>query len=430
MGMRRARGSTSSRGTCRYAASPEATPRRAATSVATAALGLLILLAGAAAPLAAQTPREVQESRQRLEQIKAEREQLERQRQRLQGQVHDVQDELENLERQRQTTSRIVNELDRQIDGLTSQLDRATGELVLAQDNLAERRAVLERRLVDIYKRGNLYTFQVLLAAESFGDLLRRYKYLYLTSRQDRQLLTDVEKLRDRVSNRRDEILSVRDQLDFSRNQRAEEVARYARLADARERRLGTLQRSAQATDRRLAELERDAARLNDLIASLERTRLAEAARARRSPTTADRPIPGAISTASIGRLDWPVEGAVVYDFGRTSLESGAEIRWNGIGIGAAGGTPVRAVEGGRVELVSRLSTYGLTVLLTHGDGYYSFYAQLADAAVRVGQTVAKGEAVGTVGGAATSYGPHLHFEIRGPGGAALDPTAWLRRRR
>ena len=429
MGMRRARGSTSSRGTCRYAASPEATPRRAATSVATAALGLLILLAGAAAPLAAQTPREVQESRQRLEQIKAEREQLERQRQRLQGQVHDVQDELENLERQRQTTSRIVNELDRQIDGLSSQLDRATGELVLAQDNLAERRAVLERRLVDIYKRGNLYTFQVLLAAESFGDLLRRYKYLYLTSRQDRQLLTDVEKLRDRVSNRRDEILSVRDQLDFSRNQRAEEVARYARLADARERRLGTLQRSAQATDRRLAELERDAARLNDLIASLERTRLAEAARARRSPTTADRPIPGAISTASIGRLDWPVEGNIVYRFGRQTLPSGGVIRWNGIGISAPAGSPVQAVEAGRVRLVETIGTYGLTVVVAHGNGYYSIHSHLSGATVQPGVDITKGQVIGTVGGQNTDYGAHLHFEIRGDDQVAVDPLTWLRRR-
>ena len=429
MGMRRARGSTSSRGTCRYAASPEATPRRAATSVATAALGLLILLAGAAAPLAAQTPREVQESRQRLEQIKAEREQLERQRQRLQGQVHDVQDELENLERQRQTTSRIVNELDRQIDGLSSQLDRATGELVLAQDNLAERRAVLERRLVDIYKRGNLYTFQVLLAAESFGDLLRRYKYLYLTSRQDRQLLTDVEKLRDRVSNRRDEILSVRDQLDFSRNQRAEEVARYARLADARERRLGTLQRSAQATDRRLAELERDAARLNDLIASLERTRLAEAARTRRSPTTADRPIPGAISTASIGRLDWPVEGNIVYRFGRQTLPSGGVIRWNGIGISAPAGSPVQAVEAGRVRLVETIGTYGLTVVVAHGNGYYSIYSHLSGATVQPGVDITKGQVIGTVGGQNTDYGAHLHFEIRGDDQVAVDPLTWLRRR-
>ena len=390
---------------------------------------LLLILVTSAGFAQNNVTQQLEESRRRIEQIRREREQLQQDRQRIQGQVHTLDQELTNLERQRETTNRIVNELESQIGDLNTQVDRVSANLALAEDNLAEKRAVVSRRLVDIYKRGPLYDFQVLLAAESFGDLISRYKYLYLTSRQDRQLLTDVEKLRDRVANRRDEIVSVRDQLDFSRTQRAEEVARYGRLADQRERRLGTLQRSAQATDRRLAELERDAARLNDMIASLERTRLAEAARARRSPTTADRPIPGALSTASIGRLDWPVEGNIVYRFGRQTLPTGGVIRWNGIGISAASGSPVRAVEAGRVRLVETIGTYGLTVVVAHGNGYYSIYSHLSGAAVQPGADIVKGQTIGTVGGENTDYGAHLHFEIRGTDQTAVDPLTWLRRR-
>ena len=91
--------------------------------------------------------------------------------------------------------------------GLVSQLDRSTAELILAEDNLAERNAVLQRRLVDIYKRGQLYTFQALLSAASFGDLISRYKYLYLTSRQDRQLVQEVEALRNRIKGQRNKVL-------------------------------------------------------------------------------------------------------------------------------------------------------------------------------------------------------------------------------
>ena len=135
---------------------------------------------------------DLEQSRKRIEEIRAERERLERQQSRLQGQLQDVTTELRNLERQRDITNRLVNEIERQINGLGSQLDQSSAELILAQDNLVERRAVLNRRLVDIYKRGPLYTWRVLLTAESFGDLLSRYKYLYLTSRQDRTILTDV----------------------------------------------------------------------------------------------------------------------------------------------------------------------------------------------------------------------------------------------
>src|SRR5690242_8573490 len=203
-------------------------------------LSVLALLC-LAAPLVAQdtTP---EASRRRLQEIRRERDRLEQQQQRLQGQVHDVNDELSNLERQRESTQRIVNEIERQIGGLASQLDRSSAELILAEDNLAERRSVLERRLVDIYKRGPLYTFQALLAAESFGDLLSRYKYLYLTSRQDRALVTDVERLRNRVVSERNTILDVRGQLDRSRQEREAEFAKYTDLAQARERRLQQLQ--------------------------------------------------------------------------------------------------------------------------------------------------------------------------------------------
>jgi septal ring factor EnvC (AmiA/AmiB activator) len=141
-------------------------------------------------------------------------------------------------------------------------------------------------------------------------------------------------------------------------------------------------------------------------------------------------PAPGALTTADIGRLDWPVEGTILYPFGRETRPSGAVIRWTGIGIGAPAGTPVHAVAAGRVALVQRLSTYGLTVILEHGDSHTSLYMQLQSAAVSVGQQVTKGQQVGAVGGGGTERGPHLHFEIRQSGGLALDPAAWLRGRR
>ena len=386
---------------------------------------VLVLLALPIAAHAQGTP-DLDESRRRLEEIRAERDRLEQQQRRLQGQVHDVNDELSNLERQRESTHRIVNEIERQIGGLASQLDRSSAELILAQDNLAERRAVLERRLVDIYKRGPLHTFQVLLAAEGFGDLLSRYKYLYLTSQQDRSLVDDVEKLRNRVVTQRNNILNVRGELDRRRDEREAEFSRYSALASERARKLQTLQRSARRTERRLTELQKDEARLNGLLASLERARRDELARGALRGTVTT---PGSITTADLGKLDWPVEGGIVYRFGRDTLPSGGIIRWNGVGIAAAVGTSVKAVEAGTVRLVGQFGTYGLTVVIEHGNGYYSVYSHLESAAVKLGAAVSKGGTIGKVGGENSDYGPHLHFEIRGENQIALDPATWLRRR-
>ena len=377
-------------------------------------------------PHVASAQTDLEESKRRLEEIRAERDRLEQQQRRLQGQVHDVNDELSNLERQRESTHRIVNEIERQIGGLASQLDRSSAELILAQDNLAERRAVLERRLVDIYKRGSLHTFQVLLAAEGFGDLLSRYKYLYLTSQQDRSLVTDVEKLRNRVVTQRNNILNVRSELDRRRDEREAEFSKYSELASERARRLQTLQRSARSTERRLTELQKDESRLNGLLAALERARRDELARGALRGAVST---PGSITTADLGKLNWPVEGAIVYKFGRDTLPSGGIIRWNGVGIAAAVGTPVKSVEAGKARLVGQFGTYGLTVVVEHGNGYYSVYSHLESAAVKLGASISKGGIIGTVGGQNSDYGPHLHFEIRGENQIALDPTTWLRRR-
>ena len=385
----------------------------------------VLLLALTAVPASAQTS-ELEESRRRLEQIRAEREQLRRQQQRLEGQARDAQAELRNIERQRESTNQIVNEIDRQIGGLGTELERASAQLILTEDNLSERRAVLNRRLVDIYKRGPLHTFQVLLTAESFGDLVARYKYLFLTSRQDRSLVEDIEHLRERNVRARKDLLDFRTQLDRRREERDAEVRSFNRLAAERAASIRTLDRSAASTQQRLTQLERDEQRVNEILASLEARRAAAA----RTGGTVPSPAPGALTTADLGRLDWPVEGTVLYQFGREVRSSGAVVNRHGITISAPAGTPVKVVADGRVAVVERLGTYGLSVMIEHGDSHISIYMQLATNTVSLGQRVTKGQTIGTVGGAATDDGPHLYFEIRQSGGLALDPTAWLRGRR
>jgi septal ring factor EnvC (AmiA/AmiB activator) len=133
------------------------------------------------------------------------------------------------------------------------------------------------------------------------------------------------------------------------------------------------------------------------------------------------------LHTDELGKLDWPVEGAILYNFGRAVNPNNTTIRWNGIGIGAPIGAAVRSVAAGEVTFVSQIGTYGLTVIIQHGDGDYSVYGSLSRADVRVGQEVAKGEVLGAVGRADPELDPHLHFEIR-PKGRATDPLTWLRR--
>ena len=380
-----------------------------------------------ATSLASQRPapfdQQLRDNQRRLEDIRRERTQVEQELERLRTQVHSLSDELANIERQKESTNRIVNELDRQINGLSDQIDRTTVDLLLAQDALEEKRAVLERRLVDIYKRGPLYAYQVLLAAETFGDLLSRYKYLFLVSQQDRLLKNDMSKLRNRIARERQTLVDARDALGRRKTERTDELQRYLTLEHTREASLRETRRSAREAAERLSQLERDERGLNDRVAALERARReAEARGVARAAAS--------ITTADLGQLDWPVDGKVVYQFGTAAGPNNTRIPWHGIGIAAPQGTPVRAIASGTVSLAGRLGTYLTSVLLDHGGDYYSFYGYLNDAAVSKGERVLKGQVIGHVGGEASDRGPHLHFEIRGQGGIALDPVNWLKSHR
>lgn len=395
--------------------------RRRAALFLTVVLEVLVV----SSPLAAQRPnleQQMRDNQQRLENIRRERTQAQQDLERLRAQVHNLADEISNLEHQRETTSRIVNELDRQIVQLSSAIDRISIDLVLAQDALDEKRAVLERRLVDIYKRGPLYTYQVLLAAESFGDLLSRYKYLYLVSRQDRALTNEMNRLRERIDQERRGLVEARSALERRRTERGEELDHFVGLARERETRLNETRRSMTRVQGRLTAADAEERRVSDAIATLERTR-------REAEARGAAPTSGTITSGSLGSLDWPVDGRLVYEFGPAAGPDNTRITWHGIGIAAAAGTPVKAVASGTVALVGPLGTYLTTVIVDHGGGFYSVYATLENASVVKGDRVTGGQVIGHVGGGTTEQGTHLHFEIRGPGQIALDPLNWLRPR-
>jgi len=398
-------------------------PRRLSSTILLDA----VLALAIPAVLAAQRPQpfdqQLRDNQQRLEGIRRERSEVEQELERLRTQAHSLSDELANIERQKETTNRIVNELDRQINSLSDQIDHTTVDLLLAQDALSEKRAVLERRLVDIYKRGPLYAYQVLLAAESFGDLLSRYKYLYLVTRQDRLLANDMSKLQRRIARERQTLVDGRDALGRRKSERTEELDRYLQLEHERQASLRETRRNKREAQQRLSELERDEKTLNDRIAALERAR-------REAEARGVAPGAAAITTADLGQLDWPVDGRILYQFGTATGPNNTRIPWHGIGIAAPVGTPVRAIAAGTVSLAGPLGTYLTSVLLDHGGGYYTFYGYLNDASVTQGERVLKGQVIGHIGGQASDQGPHLHFEIRGQGGIALDPVNWLKSRK
>ena len=104
--------------------------------------------------------------------------------------------------------------------------------------------------------------------------------------------------------------------------------------------------------------------------------------------------------------------------------------RWgrnhDGVDIGAATGTPVRAAACGTVSLAGQQSGYGNIICITHTSQFSTCYAHLSRFGVSTGAQVQQGQVIGYVGCTGSCTGPHLHFETR-VGGSARDPMTYLR---
>lgn len=125
-----------------------------------------------------------------------------------------------------------------------------------------------------------------------------------------------------------------------------------------------------------------------------------------------------------------PVQGELVRGFGpwrdpvfqSTVLHSGQLYR-------TATGTSVRASAAGRIAYANWLDGFGLSVLVEHGQGWHSFYAQLGEISVKDGDTVAEGTRLGEVGQSSVSHEVGMYFEVR-QNGAPVDPEIWWKRGR
>ena len=129
----------------------------------------------------------------------------------------------------------------------------------------------------------------------------------------------------------------------------------------------------------------------------------------------------------------WPLEGQVTSRFGWEDDAATGKRRWNaGITIAAPADSPVRAVLAGRVVYAGPREGHGNTVVLEHKDGFRSYYSNLQQTTLKVGDKIKHGANFAKIAAQPSSSpdgenSAFLHFEMK-KGEMALNPESAIRR--
>lgn len=134
------------------------------------------------------------------------------------------------------------------------------------------------------------------------------------------------------------------------------------------------------------------------------------------------------IRTRAAQRATSPVaEAQITMPYGdATNPFSGKVEKHAGIDLAKEAGSPVMAPLGGKVRSAGNEGDKGNAVVIDHGNGLESRFHHLGELNVAPGQTLAKGDKIGTVGSTGKSTGPHVHFEVR-DFGEPIDPTQYVK---
>ncbi|PKY10575.1 peptidase M23 [Acidithiobacillus marinus] len=123
------------------------------------------------------------------------------------------------------------------------------------------------------------------------------------------------------------------------------------------------------------------------------------------------------------GRYPAPVNGPITARYGSPRVSGGLD--WQGITFQAAQGTPVRAIAPGMVLYAGPLRGYGQIVIVQIGHSLLSIYGHLGSTDAHVGEQIAAGHQVGTVGSGGELGNDGLYFEIRN-GGHPVNPLDYI----
>lgn len=361
---------------------------------------------------------DVDRQRQSLKEIQSRIDRLSKQLVSSREREGEVQKELAQLDKELSGLQKNSNRLQTRLSGLNNDIGNKENRAEILKKDISEREQYVRRRLGALYRRGEMRLFKVLFEKGSPSQLAENFFYLTRLVRQDRELLT---KYREDWGVLRDSLQEL-EQLRSEQQRRLNVLDASHKLLDkgrqTHKSALNKLRQNRTELSGEIAGLKEKAQRLRNLLKTLE--------------TAKSREYSGASKAAAgnfkqqKGALPWPGQGKLMVRFGTNFNEDlGTRYESQGIELSQTPGSPIHAVASGKVVFAKPFRGFGNLLILDHGGGYYTLYAQASQLVKKVGDMVAAGDNVGLSGFGDSKT---IYFEIR-QRGTPLDPLQWLKPR-
>ena len=308
-----------------------------------------MLLSPAAADERAEAAAELEALRERIETLQAELLETGRRRTRAEKQLKEIEKAEQVARRDLQGIRTKSRQAQRRETELRAQEQEQQEAIVVQRDALA-------RQLRVAYINGNSEWLQMVLSQQDPALLGRRMTYYGYMSRQRKTAIDLLQEALLEIAATREEIARELQRLRRLESDAADKLEEIANTRAERAAVVARIQKSMADRDAEIAGLREQEAELGELVAAL----------ARKLPAMPDfdaEPFAG-----QSARLSWPADGPLLKRFGQSRADG--SLKWNGVLLGAAAGSDVRAVYHGRVVFSDWLAGMGLLTIVEHDNGY------------------------------------------------------------
>lgn len=294
--------------------------------------------------------------------------------------------------------------LTNQLLGTQSDIKSIAGHIVNLEKRLANQRGDLKKAMREMYLLNNQGTLRIIFSAQSSFEFERNLKYLRWLSESSQKLIKNYENNLALLKRKRQQLGGKVQNLSQLQGRLKEQEIGLVEEQQVKGSLLQRLKKSREEQFKVLKTMRHQVAKQeewDDFDTSFFERR---------------------------GDLAVPVKGEKVKSYGFISDEkTKTHLAHKGVFFATEAPQPVNSVFQGKIAFAQEIPGYGDTIVIDHGDHYYSVMTYLTKIKVVVGEKIKEGQELGVSGGSSPWFGKGLYFEIR-HFSDAIDPEPWFKK--